>query len=149
MTSIKPILDATFFKEPAGNFVLGHIVSSGLLEIDFEPYARESEVGYWHCDLTDHDALTWSEKVYEIFDFPKGTAVAREDAVAIYKEHSRGVLERLRTFAIKKGRGFILDAAINPHGGTRWIRILAAPVMEEGRVVGLRGLKRILTPELR
>ena len=117
--------------------------------MDLERYVREDDVGVWHCDLRHQDALTWSGKVYELFGLPHGSDVVRAEAVAKYREHSRGVLERMRNYAIKRRCGFMLDAAINPHGTTRWIRILAAPVIEEDRVVGLRGLKRELKPELR
>jgi hypothetical protein len=147
--STKPFFHASFFQEPAGTFVLGHPLKSAALEVDLERYVRDEDVGFWQCDLTKHDALTWSDKVYEIFGLPHGSEVVRGDVVAKYREHSRGVLERMRTYAIKRKCGFILDAAINPHGTTRWIRILAAPIVEEDRVVGLHGLKRQLKPELR
>jgi len=145
----KPFAETAFFREPAGCFALGQLLMSPPAEMDFEHYGGADDTGFWHCDLTNHDALTWSDKVYEIFGLPPGSSVAREDAVAKYREHSRGVLERLRSYAISRKCGFILDAAINPKGDTRWVRIWAAPVMEEGRVIGLRGLKRVLEPESR
>lgn len=145
----KSVVQAAFFQEPAGCFALGQILMSPALELDFERYAGADDVGFWQCDLINHDALTWSDKVYEIFGFPHGSQIPREEAVARYLDHSRGVLERVRSFAVKRKCGFILDAAINPDGVTRWIRILAAPIIENGRVIGLRGLKRVLEPEHR
>ena len=145
----KSVVQTGFFQEPAGCFALGHVIMSPPLDLTFDQYVGAADVGFWQCDLTDHDALTWSDKVYEIFGMPHGTRVAREDAVARYREHSRGVLERLRSYAINRNCGFILDAAISLAGVTRWIRILAAPVIENDRVIGLRGLKRVLEPEPR
>lgn len=148
VTSNQPLLHASFFQEPAGRFALGQVLLSATAEADFEGIrARGGDVGFWHCDLTQNDALSWSEKVYEIFGLPVGSEVPRKDAVAKYLEHSRSVLERLRNYAINRKCGFILDAAISPDGTTRWIRILAAPIVEEGRVVGLCGLKRVLKAE--
>lgn len=148
MTSNQPLLHASFLQEPAGRFALGQVLLSAIAEADFDDIrGGEEDVGIWHCDLTQGDALTWSEKVYEIFEMPVGSEVPRKDAVAKYLEHSRSVLERLRTYAINRKCGFILDAAISPDGTTRWIRILAAPIIKEGRVVGLCGLKRVLKAE--
>jgi hypothetical protein len=74
-----------------------------------------------------------------------GSQVERDQAVARYTEHSKGVLERLRAFAINHKCGFILDAAIAAGStGNQWIRLIAFPMMEAGRVVGLQGLKRAL-----
>ena len=147
MTFSKPLLQSLFFQEPAGRFALGQVLTSGSLDLNFEKNGHSADVGYWQCDLTRGNALTWSDQVYEIFGLPRGSTVPREDAVAKYLEHSRGVLEQMRTHAIKRKCGFMLDAAINPDGATRWIRILAAPIIEADRVVGLRGWKRILKPE--
>ncbi len=57
-------------------------------------------------------------------------------------------MERLRAYAIKHRRGFTLDAEIRPdRGDRRWMRLLAAPVCEGGRVVRLHGLKQIILSE--
>ena len=148
LMATKSVLQAAFFQEPAGSFTLGKVLMSSPHAMNFDQYAGDGEVGYWQCDLTDHDALTWSDTVYDIFGLPHGSTVSRDDAVARYRDHSRGVLERLRSYAIKRRRGFLLDAALNLDGATRWIRILAAPVVEHDRVIGLSGLKRILEPRL-
>ena len=145
----KAFSQTAFSRDPAGCYALGQILTATALNIDFDGDHGDDDVGFWQCDLTNHDALTWSDKVYEIFGLPHGSEVRREEAVTRYREHSRGVLERLRTSAINRRCGFILDAAIDLDGFTRWIRILAAPIVENDRVVGLRGLKRILEPERR
>ena len=145
----KAFVHTAFFQEPAGCFALGQVLMSPSMDVDLDQYDGADDVGSWQCDLTNHDALTWSDKVYEIFGLPLGSQVEREDAVAKYREHSRGVLERLRSYAIHRKCGFMLDAAINSLGDTRWVRILAAPVIDNGRVIGLRGLKRVIKPENR
>jgi hypothetical protein len=53
-------------------------------------------------------------------------------------------MECLRAYALKHRRGFTLDVDIHPAGGgggARRMRLIAAPVMEGGRVVKLHGLK--------
>jgi PAS domain-containing protein len=56
-------------------------------------------------------------------------------------------MERLRAYAIKHRRGFTLEAEIRPDRGTRrWIRLLGAPICDDGRVIRLHGLKQIILP---
>ena len=65
--------------------------------------------------------------------------------MAHYSEQSRSALERVRTFGLKRNFGFILDAEITPEeAASRWIRVLAVPILEGRRIVGLHGVKRAL-----
>ena len=131
-----------FFDEPPGTFSDGYIFRSAP---ELTSAIDDPEIGYWHCDITDDDRLTWSEKVYELFGLPAGAPVERGWAVARYSEHSRSTLEHVRNFGLSRKFGFILDAEIRPEGGNdRWIRVLAVPIVTGGRVVGLHGLKRAL-----
>lgn len=138
-----PFAEALFRQEGAQSLREGYV---------FKPHPNlrrsrenQSDWGYWTCDLTDDDRLTWSEKVYDLFGLPVGTSLDREWAVARYAAHSRSALHRVRDFALRHACGFILDAEIVPEGGTRrWIRVLALPEFENGRIVRLHGLKRAL-----
>ena len=135
-------VNALFYEEPAGTFTHGHIFISAP---DLTSAEQDPANGYWHCDIADGDRLTWSEKVYELFGLPAGTPILRDWAVARYAEHSKNTLDRVRKFALSRDFGFILDAEIQPQGaGSRWIRVLAVPIVADGRVVGLHGLKRAL-----
>jgi len=135
---------ALFQDEPAGTFADGHVFINAP---DMEGAEQDPGAGYWRCDITHDNSLTWSDKVYALFGLAPGTSVTRDGAVALYTGHSRTVLDRVRTYALSRKLGFILDAAINPEGaGPRWIRILAIPILAKrsGRVVGIHGLKRPL-----
>ena len=111
---------------------------------DYKQELARRGVGLWACDLSDN-SLTWSGEVYDIFGLPRGANVRREEAVALYAEDSRAVMERLRAYAIKHRRGFTLDAEIRPSlTGSRWMRLTAAPVFEGSRIVRLHGLKQIV-----
>ena len=104
---------------------------------------RHQFIGRWECDLSN-DALTWCDGVYDIFGFSRSSRPARETAVALYGEQSRVIMERLRADAIRENHGFVLDAQITPnYGGRRWMRLIGAPIVEEGRVVRLFGLKQV------
>ena len=135
-------VDAMFYDEPPGAFAGGYIFRSAP---DLTSAIDDPDNGYWHCDIADDDKLTWSEKVYELFGLAAGTPVERDWAVARYSDASKSTLERVRTYGLNRKFGFILDAQITPQGADdRWIRVLAVPIMTDGRVVGLHGLKRAL-----
>jgi PAS domain-containing protein len=98
-------------------------------------------IGMWHCDLAG-DTLTWTDGVYDIFGLPRGASVRREEAVAFYADQSCAVMERLRAHAVKHCRGFTVDVEIKPADQrSRWMRLIAAPIRENGRTVRLHGLK--------
>ena len=132
--------------EQARHFELGLILNCAAIDA-----VAPSEVGdlavhhaaCWECDLADN-SLIWSGGVYDIFGFPRGASVTREEAVALYSDESRAKMERLRAYAIRHQRGFTLDAEIQPVvGGRRWMRVIAAPACDGDRVARLHGLKLI------
>jgi hypothetical protein len=133
---------ALFYDDPPGTFADGHVfLSKPNLTAALEDRAN----GYWHCDLKQNDKLTWSKKVYELFGLPEGTRAERDWVVSRYVDVSRAALEKVRTYALRRKYGFILDAVIRTDGaGDKCIRILAYPVLFRGRVVALHGLKRAL-----
>lgn len=105
----------------------------------------EQGIGIWQCDLAE-STLAWSVGVYDIFGLPRGALVTRDEAVALYAEHSRAAMERLRAYALRHRRGFTLDAEIIPaQGSRRWMRLVAAPICIAGRPVRLRGYKQDVT----
>jgi hypothetical protein len=54
-------------------------------------------------------------------------------------------MESLRAYAIKHKRGFTIDVEIEPAAKQRrWMRLIAAPVVQAGQVVKLHGLKLAL-----
>jgi PAS domain-containing protein len=108
-----------------------------------QEWARRG-VGVWECALPAN-TLHWSDEVYDIFGIPRTASPRRKDIVALYCEDSRAAMERLRAYAIKHQRGFTLDAQIRRAGGpVRWMRLIAAPIVEDGHVVRLHGLKQLL-----
>jgi PAS domain-containing protein len=136
-----------FLDERRQRFDLGYVLDSWATAIR-EPAGEDDlarhGVGRWQCDLADN-ALSWSDAVFDIFGLPRGARLTRDETVALYCEGSRAALERLRAYAIQHKRGFTLDAEIRPgQGGPRWMRLIAAPVLDGGQVVRLHGLKRII-----
>ena len=109
------------------------------------PELSRDEIGYWRCDFARGDLLSWTDRVYQLFGAPIGCEIDRSEAIACYREGSRAILERLRSFSVTNQCGFFLDARMSAHGtGARNMRILAAPLLRDGCVVGLHGLKRAI-----
>jgi hypothetical protein len=137
-----PFANALFENEPAGTFTQGHVFMNAP---ELAIACQDPDIGYWRCDIADDDRLTWTDKVYELFGLPNGAPVERDWAVERYSEPSRDALTKVRTYALGRKFGFILDAAIKvEEAEERWIRVLAYPIVARGRVVGLHGLKRAL-----
>lgn len=133
--------------EQARHFELGCILNSAAIDA-ISPASVGAiglqHAGCWECDLSDN-SLIWSGGVYDIFGFPRGAEVSRDDAVACYSEESRAAMERLRAHAIKHRRGFTIDVEIGPATGEkRWMRLIAAPVCDGEQPVRLHGLKLAL-----
>lgn len=97
--------------------------------------------GCFECDLATN-ILSWSGGVFDLFGLPRDAKITRDEIVGLYCEGSRAAMERLRAEAIRDCKGFTLDAQIrSAQSETRWIRLIAAPVLEGGQVTRLRGLK--------
>jgi len=138
------LLADVLLREGSGaTFREGYVFTAGLNMKGARQY--RSDWGYWACDIGDQNRLAWSDKVYDLFGLPVDAHVDRDWAVGRYKAHSRSTLQLVREYALRHALGFILDAEIEPEGGDRrWIRVLAAPVSENGRIARLHGLKRAL-----
>lgn len=125
-------------------FELGAVVDGACdrLVAALAPAEPITGIGRWECDLIDN-RLSWSPPVYALFGLPPASRPLRDEVLPLYTEESRVLMEQLRAYAIRHRRGFTLDAELRPaDGGQRWMRLVAAPVVEDGRVVRLHGLKR-------
>jgi hypothetical protein len=143
-----PLLEKGPLFERSRAFELGFTFDAAPTDLSKAAIHRvlgRAQAGWWECQLPGN-TLTWTTGVYDIFALPHGTPVTRGEAVAFYAEDSRAVMERLRGHAIAHGCGFIMDAQIRPASSERrrWMRLIGAPLSEEGRTVGLCGLKLVI-----
>jgi PAS domain-containing protein len=130
--------------EHSSQFELGHVLNAAVTDL-LNPQRIGDlglhHAGCWECDLSD-DSLIWSGGVYDLFGLPRSILATRNEAVRLYCEDSRAKMERLRAHAIKHRRGFTLDVEIRTADTERRrMRLIAAPVIANGRVVRLHGLK--------
>ncbi|QNP45806.1 hypothetical protein H9L14_00250 [Sphingomonas sediminicola] len=147
MSSMPPVLESWPLSEQSRHFDLGLVLNSAVTDIIGPPEVGALGIhhsGCWECNLADN-SLTWSGGIYDIFGLPRGSPVSRDEAVSFYSEESRASMERLRSYAIREGRGFTIDVQIRPAvGGTRRVRIIGAPICQDGKTVRLHGLKLII-----
>src|SRR3546814_13581891 len=105
-------------------------------------YDRSSalaRIGVWECDLAT-EALTWTDGVYDLFEIPRGSPLARAEIVDLYEEESRREMERLRAAAIRDGTGFTLDLHVRTaKGNPRCLRLTVDVEHEDGRSVRQSG----------
>lgn len=143
-----PLFDAAAMLDGAlrGRTALGALPSPGAVAPCAEALAALG-IGVWECDLRG-DRLTWSAGVYDLFGIPRGTPLDRGYTVSLYAPASRAAMEYLRAYAIRHRRGFTVDMQLRlPGGDRRWMRLSARPVLEQGKVVRLCGVKVDVTAD--
>lgn len=137
-----PLFHTWLLTEREQQFELGMTFEGAM----FDPTRSDipSDTGLWSCDLAS-ETLTWSGLTYDIFDLPRDCRPNRRETLSLYSERSRAAMDRLRTHAIRHARGFTLDVELALAAGPRWMRLIAAPVLDGPRVVRIEGVKRLLT----
>ncbi|WP_082512816.1 GGDEF domain-containing protein [Methylobacterium sp. Leaf125] len=113
----------------------------------FEEATTEARIGLWQCDLPT-ESLRWSDGIYDLFEFPHGSAVNRQDTLACYTEEARRHLGAVRSEAIGRRSAFTLDAEIVARRGSRrWIRITGSVETRAGVPARLFGFKQDITAQ--
>lgn len=104
-------------------------------------------IGAWECRL-DGDALTWTDGVYDLFGFRRGSTLSRAATLDHYEEQSRREMQALRARAIASGQGFLLDCRIkSADGAARWMRLIVGVQHQHGRAARIFGSKQDVTAE--
>lgn len=121
--------------------------SPDVLKKMYERISVLGKIGVWECDLSN-EALTWTDTVYDLFDFPRQTKIDRAATLERYEANSRRELERLRAEAIETCSSFSVDVALrDTRGELRWVRITGDVEQENGRAVRIFGTKQDITLE--
>ena len=130
------------------HFDLGHVLNCAVTDA-IAPHLTGAlgmhHAGLWEYRLAN-GSLAWSGGVYDLFGLERGIAITREKALGHYSSCSFSRLERIRTHAIERRQGFTVDVEIRAAsvGEQRHVRIIAAPVVDDGNVTGLHGVKLLI-----
>jgi diguanylate cyclase (GGDEF)-like protein len=113
----------------------------------FERAAATARIGIWQCDLAD-ERLTWSDGVYDLFEYPHDVPLTRASTLALYTEKSRREIEAARSAAIANCSEFALDCEITTTTGKRrWMRLTGAVESRDGVATRIFGVKQDVTEE--
>lgn len=104
-----------------------------------------AQIGAWELDPAS-GAFQWTDEMARIYDIPPGQALAFGDCLARCEDADRLRAERALDAATAHGKLFDLELQILTEAGNRkWIRLICSPVLENDRVVKLRGTIQDIT----
>ncbi|WP_292468325.1 PAS domain S-box protein [Methanolobus sp.] len=102
-----------------------------------------AKIGGWDWDAASN-VLTWTPEVKNIHETADIDTL--EKALNCYSPDSRKIIEKATYDAIEKGESFDLELeAITGKGYHKWVRAIAHPKIEHGKVVKLTGALQDIT----
>jgi PAS domain S-box-containing protein len=106
---------------------------------------RIADVGSWEID-TDTMDVFWSENLFEILGIDADDEPSLDEALDVYHEDDRRVVESAVENALETGESFDIEVRFRrPDGEIRWLRVQGTPTVEDGEVVTLRGAVEDIT----
>lgn len=100
---------------------------------------RIAKVGGWEFDVGTGKGY-WTEEVARIHELPIATQPSKESGLKFYDVESRPIIDRAVKAAIEDGNPYDLELGLTTaKGNHRWIRTIGHPVVENKKVVKLRG----------
>ncbi|MFI5357837.1 MAG: PAS domain-containing protein, partial [Opitutales bacterium] len=98
-----------------------------------------AKVGGWYFDPGTGVGY-WTEEVARIHDLPAGTPITLAAGLEFYTPEARPKITAAIKAAVEEAKPYDLELEIETAAGRRkWIRTIGHPVMEQGRVVRVRG----------
>jgi PAS domain S-box-containing protein len=98
-----------------------------------------AQVGGWTMEIPGGEGY-WTEEVARIHDLDPATPISMGQGLDYYCAGSRPLIEAALRQALASGTPYDLELEITSAKGVhKWIRTIGHPVMEQGRVVRLRG----------
>ncbi len=105
---------------------------------------RLAKIGAWEWDVAAQ-TMTWTEEVYRIHDMEPGeidplSPEHIDRSVACYEAAGRPLIKAAFECCVEQGQPYDMESPFRTAKGRRiWIRTMAQPVMEDGRVVKVIG----------
>lgn len=98
-----------------------------------------AKIGGWELDTTSGIA-SWTEETARIHGLNSDDNMNIDKAMSFYKPHSRVEIESAIEKAIADGTPYDLEIEIiTAQGEEKWVQTIGQPVIENGKVVRLRG----------
>jgi two-component system, cell cycle sensor histidine kinase and response regulator CckA len=110
---------------------------------------RVAKIGGWELDPAT-GAGTWTEEVAGIHDLDPAEETNFEKGMSFFQGESRSRMERAVREAVELGKPYNLELGIvTAKGAHKWVQSIGNPVVEEGKVVHLRGSLQDITDRKR
>ncbi len=108
-----------------------------------------AHVGSWELDVQTQ-TMIWTEEMYHLYGLKRGKPVPGPDAIArsldCYLPEDRPVLQAAFQRCVEEGDPFDMEFRITTGKGRQlWIRTIANPALENGKVVRVTGLVMDIT----
>ena len=108
-----------------------------------------AKVGGWSFEVATGEGY-WTDEVARIHDLDPGLPISKEIGLSYYQAESRKRIETALEEALQRGTSYDLELKITSAAGIhKWIRTIGHPVMEQGKVVRLRGSFQDITDRKR
>ena len=104
-----------------------------------------ASVGGWELDRQT-DELQWTDEVYRIHGLAVDTAVTVEDGIDYYHPDDRPTIAEAFDRLVKDGEPYDEELRIvTADDEVRWVRTVGDPQLDDGKVVGIRGIFQDIT----
>jgi PAS domain S-box-containing protein len=104
-----------------------------------------AKVGGWEFDAKTFQG-TWTDEVAHIHDLDPGQPTNVELGVGFYLPESKKKIEEAIKEAVESGKPYDLELEmLSAEGTPKWVRTIARPVMEKGKVTRVRGILQDIT----
>ena len=106
---------------------------------------RIAKIGSWEF-RSKNNSIFWSDEMYNIFGLDKGFDLqAENNAELLWGDHS-AVVRAAHEKILKEGGSYnITISARTPLAQTKWVRLYAHAVWEEGKIIGASGICHDIT----
>lgn len=106
-----------------------------------------TKTGGWEYEV-DSGNMIWTDEVLAIYNIKSKNAPDLNSALSYYIGESRSILQDALKNAIDNKKGYDLVLRFLDAGGTKkWVRTTAVPVLEQGRLIKLRGIFQDITEQ--
>jgi PAS domain S-box-containing protein len=102
-------------------------------------------VGGWEIDIPSNK-LTWTEETYHIHELSPDSDINVESGISFFREEDQPILEKALQQAILEGKPYDLELGfITAKGNPLWVRTIAEPRTENGKVTKITGTIQDIT----
>jgi PAS domain S-box-containing protein len=114
-----------------------------------EKTERIADVGGWEIEM-DTETVFWSDHLFDILGYEGEEAPPLDEALEVYHEADRHLVEDAVDAAFETGAPFDVEARFpRPEGGVGWLSIQGDPEVQNGDVTTLRGAVQDVTERVR